>query len=699
PLNSNGVASVASRLGLTVRQTPATVEIVDQSQMREQGYRTTTEAANGAVGVLAGDAAGSLAGYSMRGFSSTRTVTVLYNGIWIGPQDITSRVLDTANLDRVEFLKGPSAIMSGFAAVGGSVNYVNRQPTTGPIKNELDTSFDSLGTYRTHFGSGGSLTFPGLDYRFDITQAKLNSFIDGDFQNISNLSTQVNYRVNDAVKVWGAVEYKYDEGHAYWGTPLTPIAFSGPFSKGGVVTGFATNTFDGSLIGPLTVDARTLKTNYNVADNSVGARQLWLRGGFEWAVTDNVTLKNQAYDYNARRHWYDSETYAFNVATGMIDRDRFFVTHRQQVVGDNTDLAWDTSFFGLQNRLATQLAVSRNTITFAQEGNPNAYPFDSVDPLNPAPGLYGVPQPNIRNSRLDTVSFAAEDRLKLNPMFALIGGIRVDDFTLARDGINFDGTIPAGQPFTQVWRPVSYRAAYTFEPIMDLVFYSMYATAYDPAAAGIFSVSPGNSLELTSARIHETGVKAITSDKRAEFTFAAYDIERRNVYVFLTNAVATLAGEVHTRGVEISAGWRPIEPLKLWGNVAFTESHYGDFDVWTGNTPSNVAPVVVNAGVSWRWDNWRWPVEIGGSIRHVGQRYLFEDDMTAMLPYTTADLYAFVDVPGRDLPWQSLDRMRLSFRVRNVTNALYAQWADPGYQDQVYLGAPRTFELAASAKW
>ncbi|MBV8838724.1 MAG: ligand-gated channel protein, partial [Alphaproteobacteria bacterium] len=45
PLNSNGVASVASRLGLTVRQTPATVEIVDQSQMREQGYRTTTEAA------------------------------------------------------------------------------------------------------------------------------------------------------------------------------------------------------------------------------------------------------------------------------------------------------------------------------------------------------------------------------------------------------------------------------------------------------------------------------------------------------------------------------------------------------------------------------------------------------------------------------------------------------------------------------
>ena len=96
--------------------------------------------------------------------------------------------------------------MSGFAAVGGSVNYVNREPHTGPIKNELDTSFDSLGTYRTHFRVRRHPAGPGidqrLDYRFDITQAKLNSFIDGDFQSITNLSTQVNYRVNDTFKVW-----------------------------------------------------------------------------------------------------------------------------------------------------------------------------------------------------------------------------------------------------------------------------------------------------------------------------------------------------------------------------------------------------------------------------------------------------------------------------------------------------------------
>jgi iron complex outermembrane recepter protein len=698
PLNTNVVAGSSNLLGLTVFQTPASIQVVSQETMREQGYRTTPETVAGAVGVLAVDVAGAPAGFSMRGFSFGE-VTVLYNGIWIGPQDITSRVMDTSNLAQVEFVKGPLSMMSGLAAIGGAVNYVTRPPTTGPITNELDASIDTLGTYRTHFGSGGSTTVPGLDYRVDVSSSKINSFIEGDYQQLNNFTGQLNYRLSDSFKVFGAIDYNQDGGHAYWGTPVVPVAFAGPYATKGVVSGSAVNTFDGTILGPLTVDSRTLTTNYNVADNSIGAHSLWLRGGFELAVSDDITIRNQAYEYGAKRHWFDSETYAFDLATSMVDRDRFFVNQKQRVVGDNIDLLWNSSFFGMENRFAARLQVARNDIQFQQEGNPNAFPADSVTVVDPDPGLYGVPEPNVRNSRLDTVAGSIEDRLKVTPTLALIGGIRVEDLTLSRNGINFDGTIPTGLPFTTTWTPVSYRAATTFEPVKGLMVYGMYATAYDPAAAGIFSVTPGTTLALTSARIFETGLKFITPDQRAELTFAAYDIDRRNVYVALTNAVSTLAGEITTKGVELAAGFRPIDHLKIWGNVALTDSHYGDFDVWTGNTPSNVAPLIINAGASWRFDWWRWPVEIGGSVRHVGQRYLFEDDLTAMLPYTTADLYAFVDIPGRDLWWQGLDKMRVTFRVRNLTNTVYAAWSDPGLQDQVYLGAPRTFELAASAKW
>jgi iron complex outermembrane receptor protein len=357
----------------------------------------------------------------------------------------------------------------------------------------------------------------------------------------------------------------------------------------------------------------------------------------------------------------------------------------------------------MENRVATQLQASRNDITFAQEGNPDTYPADTVTVLNPIPGSYGLSEPNIRNSHLDTLAASVEDRLKLTPMLALIGGVRVDDFTLARDGVNFDGSIPGGQPFTKTWTPVSYRAAYTFEPIKGLTFYSMYATAYDPAAAGIFSVTPGTSLELTSSRIYETGVKQLFWNNRAEWTLAAYDIARQNVYVQINDATSALAGEIRTKGVELAGAVRPVEDVKLWANAAVTQARYVNFNFegssWSGNTPSNVAPLIVNAGASYRFSRWRWPVEFGGSVRYVTSRYLFEDDATTMLAYTTGDLYAFVDIPKRDLPWQGLDQMRVTFRVRNIANTVYAAWSDGGYPDQVLLGAPRTYELSASAKW
>jgi iron complex outermembrane recepter protein len=228
----------------------------------------------------------------------------------------------------------------------------------------------------------------------------------------------------------------------------------------------------------------------------------------------------------------------------------------------------------------------------------------------------------------------------------------------------------------------------------------MFATSYDPAAADVFSVNPNSSLALTSAQIYETGVKQLFWDNKAEWTFAAYDITRHNVYVPTGPLTFALVGEVDTKGVEIAGAVRPIDGWKLWGNVALTEARYINFDQdGFGNTPSNVAPVIINAGASYQYRGWRWPVEVGASVRHVGNRYLYDDDATVMNAYTTADAYTFMDIPGKDFGRPEVSNLRVSFRVRNLTNAVYAAFSDPGYPDQVYLGDPRTYELAMSAKW
>ena len=136
PLNTESPADSASFLGLTPRETPATVEVIDKETIRARGYRSVTDAVQGAVGVTAGDAPGAPANFSMRGYSF-RQVNTLYNGIKTGPSSMTSRVMDTGNLDRIEFLKGPASLMSGEGATGGAINYVTRHRTRGRSKTKL----------------------------------------------------------------------------------------------------------------------------------------------------------------------------------------------------------------------------------------------------------------------------------------------------------------------------------------------------------------------------------------------------------------------------------------------------------------------------------------------------------------------------------------------------------------------------------
>jgi iron complex outermembrane receptor protein len=700
--NLNAVATSATRLGLTVRETPASVDVVNQQTIQDQGYRTNVETAQGAIGVLAIDVSGAQAGFSMRGFTFDQ-VNILYNGISLGAQDLTGRTMSSFTFDRVEFLKGASALESGQGAIGGSVNYATKEPIRGPVQNEAFVAVDSLRSIRSGYDSTGSTPIAGLDYRFVIGFDHNNSFIDDAHKDVSSLATRFNYQNSEVFKSWVAFEYYKDAGKAYWGTPLVPVSFSGPFATSGIVSGSL--VINGTSLGSPTIDSRTLTTNYNVLDNSANATQYWLRGGFEWELASNITLKNQTYGYQAKRTFFDSETYSFNSMTNLVDRDRGFVSHDQQLVGNIANLTWDTKVFGMHNRFAAELAASHNDIGFSEFFSD--FPADSVTLIDPMRGVFGPLDPFKRRSVLDTVSESFEDRLKITPTFALIGGVRIDELAIYRNGTASSGAVTAGFPFSQAWRPVSYRAGYTWEASPKMTFYSLYATSFDPSAA-IFELQPNTPLALTSSRIYETGVKQSLWNDRLEWTLAAFDLNRRNVYEQISDSPPTfaVAGEIETKGIEVGAAVRPIEGAKLWGNIAYTHARFvNDFvngTLFNGNTPPNVAPIITNAGASYRFEKQEWyhwlPIEVGASVRHVGDRFIFDDNEITMNAYTTADAYMFVDFDKPSL-WPEINKARLTFRVRNLTNATYAAFADPGLPEQIYLGAPRTYEAALSLKW
>ncbi|WP_164935338.1 TonB-dependent receptor [Bradyrhizobium guangzhouense] len=696
PLNSNAVAESASRLGLTVRQTPATVEVISAETIREQGYRTVSDVAQGAVGVIAGDNPAEPSAFSMRGFTNSQ-INTLYNGIKIGPQNMTSRIMDTANLEAVEILKGPASLISGEGAAGGAINFVTRQPHTGPIRNEADFSYDSLNSFRAHYGSGGSTDVQGLDYRFDVSRSALNGFADDTSTRTLDVSGQLNYRISDSLKVWGAIEYREDRGKAYWGAPLVPVAFSGSHATAGIVSGTYVSNFNGTNLGPVTIDDRTFNTNYNALDNRNVAQEVWLRGGFELKLAPDLTLKSQTYGYGAERSWFNNEVEAFNTATNTVDRSRFYVAHSQRLVGNITDLTWDADIAGFDNRLVTTLSSSY--LDFVRPGAAN-FPGDSVDLVDPDRGFYGLLTTRQQTARIDNEALSFEDRLKLTRTFALIGGLRVEHIGLGRNSTDINGLENENFPFTKDWAPVTGRIGYTWEAVPGLTFFSQYATGADVSANNIFLLGPSQPLDLTTARTYETGVKHVLWDNRAEWSFSAYDILRSNVYAAAGGQTLNIAGRQESKGVELAGAVRPIEPLRLWANIAYVDARYADYDFAGGsfsdNTPPNVPRVVANAGASWRFFT-PWPLEVGITGRHVGDRNSSDANTVTMNAYTVGDIYAFVDIPKTT--FNAVDQARLTFRVRNVTDKRYAIWGDPFYPDQILLGAPRTYEISAAFKW
>jgi iron complex outermembrane receptor protein len=723
PLNTNTVTEVGGPLGLTARQTPATVEIVDQQLIKEQGYRTTTETAQGFPGVTAGDGPGAAANFSMRGFSGTQ-INTLYNGIKIGPSEMTNRIMDTYNLDRVEILKGPASLLSGEGATGGAVNYVTKAPHTGPILNEAFTGWDSVNGFRFGYGSGGSTNVKGLDYRFDVSRTNLNGFIDDTYTKLFNVSGQLNYRVNDSFKVWGAAEYKEDRDRFYWGTPIVPANAAGIVPTSGIVSGLWTQNYPGPdfagpagvALKPATIDARTLTTNYNVLDNKSYGKELWLRGGFEYAFDNNVTLRSQFYAYGARRLWHNNEISAFNDTDGVfccqvpgqVYRERLTVDHDQRTYGNITDLSWNSRISGMENRSVVTLSAYRTQFNVAQD---TVFFSDNVDLINPDRDVYGPEKDEHIRTRVSNVALSFEDRLKITPTFALIGGIRVEGIELSRIRFDENEKLKAGYPFSKDFTPVTGRIGYTWEALPGLTLYSQYATGADPAVANIFILRPTDPLLLTTSRTFETGAKVLSWDKRAEFTISAFDIERDNVYQSKSGHRVAVAAKVHAKGIELAGAWRPTDEWKLFANAAFVESKYENFvevivqddgtqtqNVFSGKTPPNVPRFVFNAGTSYRFPT-RWPVEVGGVVRHVGDRFNNDDNLLIMNAYTLFDAFAFVDVNPRDLGWQGVKDTRIGFRVRNLTDKKYAVWGDPGYPDQILLGAPRSFEVSAAFKW
>jgi iron complex outermembrane receptor protein len=682
-LHLDSPSTTASRLGLTRREIPASIEVIDQQTIQERGFRSTSEAIQAATGVTVGDSPGNPASFSMRGFTNNQ-IRLLFDGLVIGPSGMISRPRDPWNLDRVEILKGPASVLYGQGAIAGAINFVTKRPVRGLEGTEAFLSYGRFNTSRAAVGSGGRLGTDKLHYRADLSYQRSDNFMGVQRTPYTywNWTSALLYDVTPRLNFEVSFDLTYDRSKPYYGTPLVPSSFATQAVNGVV------STLDGR-----TVDARMLRQNYNVQDSDMSALTTFTKFKTTWKPTDVIAVRNQAYYYTAERNWQNAETYTFNVGTQLIDRDRFFVSHDQSIIGDRLEFQVTQPIASFKNRFVTGVDFTYLDFTrpsfFSGAGG-------SVDPFAPVAGLFGPFLSAPQKSRITTVAVFAEDQFSLTDQLKLVAGFRHDYIDLERQLFNAAGVLDATSSFSRNFNPTTWRAGVVYDVLPQVTLYGQYATAADPVGTDLFLASATENFDLATGAQWEVGAKGDLWNKRVEWTVAYFDIFRENILTRTSLTEAVNVGRQSSRGVELALGVRPTDAWRVQGNLTYLSAKFDDFTELSGgnlvsrngNRPFNVPKTVANL-----WSIYRLPtvipVDIGAALRYVGDRFNDAANTVRMLAYTTVD--AWLAVPYKNL-WFTL-------RGRNLFDKTYAIWGDNFYPDQLLIGSPRTVELSMRAQF
>lgn len=660
-----------SRLGLTPRETPASVTLVDRATIDARGAQDTQEILRAIPGVTAHNAPGSMAA-SYRGFSGN-SVSQMFNGITVQYGSAT-RAVDSWIYDRVEAVGGASSFLYGSGAVGGSLNYITKTPehsNFGEAQLRLganDLKEVSVGLNRRLSGGDGSAG-PANFARIDLNHRDAGNWVEGVHTRSTQLATSLLTDLGGGFTHLLAYEYQKDSvDRPYWGTPVLNPA-----------------------VGALRVDPATRFKNYNSADGIYQQRVQWLRSVAQWQVSDALQLRNTLYAYDALRDYRNVETYRFNAANTEVARTSpFLQRHDHEVVGDRIEATWQGTLAGRKSDWAFGLDASVNR----QTRFPNSL-TSTVSTVNPyqftterffdIPGMAPGFNPD-RDNKTTTTALYLENRTALAPAVHLVTGLRHERIEL---DLTNRRAVTAASPasFSRSYHPTTGRLGVVWDFAPGANLYAQASTAADPPSGSLATASfadVANNSALTTGRQAEVGSKFDFWDGKGTATAAAFQITRRNIASQDPDnpTLTVLVGEQSARGIELAVGLRPSAQWQVQANLTRTRARYENYVQGgislVGKTPTNTPETVANLWVSYAITP---AVTASAGVRHVGKVYADAANTQYWPSYTLLDL---------GLAWKLSPTTTLTGRIRNATDRIHAVESRSA---QVYLGAARTADV------
>ncbi len=116
------------------------------------------------------------------------------------------RTFVTANVERVEVLKGPNSVLYGLANPGGGINYITKKPLFYS-QNKLTLTLGSYDLYRALFDSTGAIVEDKLAYRVVASFQDAGGDRDHESDEYTVFAPSITFRPIDTLSITASYEY------------------------------------------------------------------------------------------------------------------------------------------------------------------------------------------------------------------------------------------------------------------------------------------------------------------------------------------------------------------------------------------------------------------------------------------------------------------------------------------------------------
>jgi iron complex outermembrane recepter protein len=653
--------TTGTRTDTPIKDVPQSIQIVPPEVLKDRQAGSITDGLENVSGVTA-ISDGSTGGrnyFTIRGFENYNNSLV--NGL---PDPQISSDAGFVNVERLEVLKGPASVLYGstsFSGIGGTVNYVTKQPLRDPTYN-LSTTIGSFNDYQASIDASGPLNDAKTAlYRLNAGYRTTDGFIDFNQARKFSIAPVVTISLgkNTDLAIEGDVNIQERNGQTPPGVPALGTVIPNP-------NGNLSRSFNlvGAVTDNLTVNGRfgyTLEHRFN--------ENLKIRNAFRYVYYDDDD-RNGSPDFSSAGFAADGRTLNRTAFVGSQFYDFYYL---------DTSLIGKFSTGSIDHQFLAGFSLSRNIIDLNFEFG---IPAASVDIFSPQynNNVVSTGRNFISFTNQETLGIYLQDQVNLTNNLKLLVGGRLDLLEERKtDRLANTTTSQSNTAFSP-------RVAVVYQPIPPMSVYANFARSFAPT---IGRSASGSVFQPEMGTQYEVGVKYdLTNKIFANLSF--YDLTRSNVTTPDPNDAnfSVQTGEQRSRGIELDVSGEILPGWNVIGGYAFNDARVTrDNAIPVGNRLFSAPANSLNLWTTYKFQTGNLQgLGFGLGLYYTGERAADLANTLELPSYLRADAAVFYE----------RDQFRAGLNFRNIFNTNYFN-SSSGSGTLVDPGAP--FSVQANVGW